>query len=924
MRIRPGVIVVTVGVLLLGGAAPPTEVGRPSLPPAGLGNDGGLPIYLNRSYSPEERAVDLVSRMTLAEKAAQMISSRSAALPRLGIEAYGWWNEAAHGVARAGTRHDANPPTLVNTTSYPVSLSLGATWNPDLVYREATAIADEAREVARDNRLDLHVYTPTVNLARDPRWGRTDEAFSEDPLLTAALAAQFVNGMEGKDRAGRPLPEGGGYLKTSTTLKHYAANNSEFDRRTGTADMDDRTLREYYTAQFREVIARSAPASIMTSYNRVNGWPTTASGYLMTELARQTFGFTGFFTSDCDSIREIQHGHRWRPPGRAEPLDHVERHAYANAAGLDLNCQQGYHDRWNYATTIPTAIARGITTPTGRHSEADVDTSLVRLLATRIRLGEFDPAEEVPWVTAARTRVPPGSWTNSDANRAVTQTPQRLALARDVAGESIVLLRNEPARRRAGGVERTGRAGDAGPAGEAPLLPLRVPRSGPYRVAVLGHHANPPTVYHGGYSSIQASAGRANEVNGYQGIRAAVQAINPDAVVDHLPGVTPGSLAEVDPASVEAVADYDVVVVYAGTDDRHSREDVDRQSLALPGAQTALIRAVAARNPNTVVYLETVGQVEVSDFAADVPAILWSSYNGQRRGEALADVLLGARNPSGRLPFTWYRDTGQLPPIDDYRIRATADGSYPGRTYMYFTGTVSYPFGHGLSYTRFAYSRLAVDRRSVDANGTVRVSVDVTNTGRMPGAEVVQLYVGTPNAPAGLERPVKRLRGFQKIWLRPHETRRVDFTVTVADLAFFDERLGRYVVDPGEYTFQVGPSSAADDPRLRARVTVHGTLRPTLSVVTVAAPVLLPPGSAVTPRLTIALSDDRRYGYRAEGASTPLPAGVTVRYRSNRPAVVDVDRAGVIRTMSTGVATITASVTYQGVTRSAEFVVGVR
>ncbi|MFY1672148.1 glycoside hydrolase family 3 C-terminal domain-containing protein [Plantactinospora sp. WMMB334] len=897
-----------VAVVLVGGGGCATEPAAATT--TGTSGDGRA-IHLDRSYSPQERAVDLVSRMTLAEKAAQMVSSQSAALPRLGIEAYGWWNEAAHGVAREGTLHNANPPILVNTTSYPVDLSLGATWNPELVHREATLISDEAREVVRDNRLDLNFYSPTVNLARDPRWGRNDEAFSEDPLLTAALAAQFVNGMEGKDRTGRMLPESRGYLKTSTTLKHYAANNSEFDRLRGSADMDDRTLREYYTAQFREIVGRSSPASIMTSYNRVNGVPTSASGYLMEELARQTFGFDGFFTSDCDSIREIQHGHRWQPPGHPAPLDHIERHAWANAAGEDLNCQQGYHDEWSYANTIPAAIARGIDTPYGRYTEEHVDASLVRLLTTRIRLGEFDPPGDVPWVTAARSRVAPGSWTNSDANGAVTQTAERLRTAREVGAESIVLLKNRPAP-----VARTGGGS------RAALLPLRVPATGGYRVAVIGHYANPPSMYLGGYSSIQASAGQANEVNGYQGLRAAIRRINPAAVVDHLPGITPGSLAEVDPAAVAAAAGYDAVIVYAGTDDRHSREDVDRATLALPGAQASLISQVAARNPNTVVYLETAGQVDVGGFEAAVPAILWSSYNGQRKGEALADVLLGARNPSGHLPFTWYRDASQLPPIDDYRIR---DGAgHPGRTYMYFDGEISYPFGHGLGYSGFGYSRLRVDRRTVDPNGTVRVGVDVTNTGRVAGAEVVQLYVSTPGAPAAKERPDRRLAGFEKISLRPGQTRRVEFVVRVADLAFFDERAGRYVVDSGAYAFQVGRSSADADPRLRAGVTVRGALRPALSVVTASAPTLVSPGTVLAPRLTIALTDDTRYGHRVEGAGTPLPPGATVRYRSNRPQVVSVGRSGAIRAVATGVATITATVDYRGVRRSTEFAVGVR
>jgi beta-glucosidase len=886
----------------------PVPVPRPATTPGG----GPTPVYLDPAYSPAERAADLVARMTIEEKASQMISSQSVAIPRLGIAAYGWWNEAAHGVAREGTRHRANPPNLVNTTSYPVDLSLGATWNPDLMYREATLISDEAREVVRDNRLDLNFYSPTVNLARDPRWGRNDEAFSEDPYLTAALAAQYVNGMEGKDSSGRPLPEGAGYLKTSTTLKHYAANNSEFNRRDGSSDMDDRTLREYYTRQFRDIVRRSQPASIMTSYNRVNGVPTTASRYLMDTLARQTFGFEGFFTSDCDSIAEIQNGHHWRPPGWAEPLTELERHAWANAAGNDLDCQQGYRDDYNYANTVPAAVRERIRTETGVYSVNDVDTALVRLFTVRMRLGEFDDPARVPWVARARSAVPAGSWTNSDANQAVTQTPERLALARDVAAESLVLLRND----RVGG---------------NPLLPLRVPARGAYRLAVIGHYADPPTMYLGGYSSDQGPAGRARQVNGRQGITAAVRAINPAAVVDHLPGVTE-SLARVDPATVRAAAGYDAVVVYVGDDERHSREDVDRTSLALPGAQAELVRRVAAANPNTVVYVESVGQVDLAGVADDVPAVLWSSHNGQRKGEALADVLLGRRAPSGHLPFTWYDDLADLPPIGDYRIRPGPGRA--GRTYLYFDGPVAFPFGHGLSYTRFGYGPLRIDRTRVDANGAVAATVDVTNRGRVAGAEVVQLYAATPDAPASAQRPRQRLVGLSKITLRPGQTRRVQFALSIPDLAFYDDADDRFEVDPGRYVLTVGGSSA--DERGRATVRVTGRLRPTLAVATVKAQaegdeaagvaqrLVFAPGAVVRPRLTVALTDDTLYGFVARGRSTALPAGLAVRYASNRPTVVAVDAAGAIRTGTAGVATVTAEVTWRGRTVTDQFVVYVQ
>ena len=868
-------------------------------------------IYLDRSYPPAERAADLVSRMTLAEKASQMVSSQSPAIPRLGVAAYGWWNEAAHGVAREQTNDGDQPPDLTNTTSFPVSLSLGSTWDPGLVYREASQISDEAREVVRDNRYDLDFYSPTVNLARDPRWGRNDETFGEDPVLTATLAAQFVNGMQGQSERGTPLPGSNGYRKTIATLKHYAANNSESNRLSGSSDMDERTLREYYTAQFRDVIKWSAPGAVMSAYNSVNGVPAAASVHLIDTLARQTYGFGGYFTSDCDAVYGIEAGQNWQPPGDPRPMDQYGRTAYAQSAGEDLNCDMGYHDAWNYANTVPTAIAAGIRTPAGVYTENDVDVSLVRLFTARIELGEFDRPDQVPWVAAARRRLPPGTWVNSDANQAVTETPERLALARKVAGESIVLLTNRNS-----------------------SLPLRVPRTGAYRVAVIGSYADPVDMYLGGYSSNQGRAGIAHQVSGYQGLTTAIQARNPRATVDFLPGIVPGAVDDaVDPEAIAAAARYDAVVVYAGTDRTTASEDNDRTSLALPGAQSELIRRVAAANPHTIVYLETVGQVDLSPFAGAAAAILWSSYNGQQKGAALADVVTGAVEPSGRLPFTWYADESQLSAIEDYAIRPTA--TTRGRTYQYFTGEVTFPFGYGLTYTRFRYAGLRTDRTRVAAGGTVQVSATVTNTGSRTGREVVQLYATTPDAPATAERPRKRLVAFRKIALRPHQSARVVFPVKIADLAFFDERSGGFRVDPGRYGLQLASSSADRDVRQQAYISVGGQLQPTPAVVTakpvvpgdsargIAQRVLIPAGSRIDPQLSVSLSDQSLYGYITAGRSRPLPAGMTVRYHSDRPAVVATGSGG-LRAGRGGVATVTATVAYRGTTASGTFVVVVR
>jgi beta-glucosidase len=865
------------------------------------------PVYLDPRYAPEERAADLVSRLTVAEKAEQMISSQAPAIPRLGVAAWGWWNEAAHGVARQQTNTNANPLILWNTTSYPVGLSLGATWNPGLVYEAATAISDEAREVVPGNTQHLTYYSPTVNLVRDPRWGRNDEAWSEDPTLTAALGAQFVNGMQGQGMDGQLLPWSRGYLKTIATAKHFAANNSEYNRLNGSSDMDERTLREYYTAQFRDIIKQSNVGSIMSAYNRVNGIPASAHVHLIDTLARQTFGFRGYFTSDCDSVYIMQARQRWIPPGRTSVVNPYERTAYANSAGEDLNCNYGYHDAFHYGNTIPAALAQRITTFTDVYNEGDVDVSLVRLFTARIRTGEFDEERAVPWVREARRRLAPGTWVNAESNNAITQTPERLALAERVAEQSLVLLKN------------TGRR-----------LPLKVPASGEYRVAVIGAYANQESPYFGGYSSNQGPSAWAKTVNPYEGVRAAIQQRNPGATVDYYPGVTGARLTDVDPASVEAAKDYDVVIVVAGTDASTADEAADRSTLALPGAQSSLISQVADQNPNTVVYLETMGQVDLGEFQDKVPALLWSSYNGQRQGSALADVLLGKVDASGRLPFTWYRDMSQLPHIGDYNIRPTA--TTPGRTYMYFTGEPSYPFGYGLSYSDLAYRNLRVARHTADANDTLRLTADVTNRGSRTSYAVPQLYVSTPSAPASAERPAKRLMTFAKVRVRPHQTKRVTFTVPVSKFAFFDETANRYKVDPGVYNLQLGKS--ADEVTATTSVRVSGTLRPTPSVVTakptqtgdaaqgVVQRVMFSRNTVVHPQLTVSMRDESIYGYVTKGASVPLPRGLRVTYRSNRPWVVRV--AGqTIRTVGPGIATVTATVHYNGASAATKFVLRV-
>jgi beta-glucosidase len=431
-------------------------------------------------------------------------------------------------------------------------------------------------------------------------------------------------------------------------------------------------------------------------------------------------------------------------------------------------------------------------------------------------------------------------------------------------------------------------------------------------------------------------AGAANNVDAYTGIKNAITARDPDAQVDFLPGVTGGttaaSLNTVDAATIAAVKNYDAVIVVAGTDFTTAREDMDRTNLALPGAQASMISQVEAANPKTVVYLETVGAVETGSFEASTPSLLWSSYNGQRQGVALANVLLGTVNPSGHLPFTWYRDSSQLAPITDYTIRPSATN--PGRTYQYFTGSASYPFGYGDTYARFSYAHIKVARKSVDAEGTITATARVTNRSNVAGAAVPQLYVTTPFEPASAQRPAKRLEAFSKVTLQPGKTTKVTFRIPVAKLAFLDEASNKFVVDNGTYGLELATSAADSDVHATATVRVTGSLGSVPTVVTakpveagdpaadVAQRVYFDRDTTIDPQLTVATDDQMLHGYISKGESTALPPRLTVRYSSNRPKIVAVTH-GTLRTVGSGIATVSVAATYRGHTVRTSFVVDV-
>ena len=854
-----------------------------------------------RAESVEVRAADLVARMTADEKVSQLMNA-APAIPRLGIPAYEWWNECLHGVARAGA-----------ATVFPQAIGMAASFDKPLMREVASAISDEARAkhhefVRRGQRgryQGLTFWSPNVNIFRDPRWGRGQETYGEDPYLTARMGVEFVKGLQGDDPR---------YLKVVATAKHFAVHSGpEPDRHRFDARPSERDLFETYLPAFRALVQEGRVASVMGAYNRVNGESASASPRLLGDILRRAWGFDGYVVSDCGAIDDIHQGHQLVSTPEAAAALGVRN-------GCDLECGSVYR-------SLPAALAQGLI------EEKDVDVAVKRLMVARMRLGLFDPPESVPYA-----RIP----------YSVNQSDEHDRLARRMAQESVVLLKNDgvlplsrslesiavvgpnadevmtllgnyygtPARpvtvlagiRNAAGpgtkvlyargadlVEgrpdpravpaiepaflRAG-AGDApaglrgeyfrgrdlqGPAlltrvdptvdfrwdrgsptsdlvarGELPAergLPdddfsvrwtgqLRPPVSGRYELTVTGDdgfrldvdgrrvldewtttsRARAKSV------SLDLHAGRAYDVRleYFEAIR--------DAEI-RLGWRRPGAKDPFDEA-LDAARAADVVVFVGGLTGDVEGEEMrvsypgfaggDRVDIALPATQDRLLRAVHATGKPVVLVLLAGSAIAVEWAQANLPAILVGWYPGQQGGNAVADVLFGKVSPSGRLPVTFYRSAAQLPPFADYDMT--------GRTYRYFEGEPLYPFGHGLSYTHFQYSDLRIDKTGVAAGDAVEVSLGVKNTGARAGDEVVQLYARAvaPKVPM----PLKQLRGFERVSLRPGEQRRVTFRLTPAeDLAHYDVASKAFTVDPGEYEMQIGASSR--DIRLRGRVRVR-------------------------------------------------------------------------------------------------------
>jgi beta-glucosidase len=687
--------------------------------------------YKNPKLSFEQRAADLVSRMTLEEKVSQM-QNVAPAIPRLGVPAYDWWNEGLHGVARAG-----------QATVFPQAIGLAATFDTELMHQVATAISDEARAKYNDfERRGMHgryegltFWSPNINIFRDPRWGRGQETYGEDPFLTSRMGVAFVQGMQGDD----PM-----YRKLDATAKHYAVHSGpESERHRFDVHPSERDLYETYLPAFRALVQEAKVDAVMGAYNRVNGESASASPRLLQDVLRKQWGFDGYTVSDCDAVEDIYQHHQI-----VQTAEQAAALAVKN--GMDLNCGTTY-------AALTQAVHDGLI------PESDIDHALKKLMLARFRLGMFDPPDRVPW-----SRLP----------YSVNQSPQHDALARRAANESIVLLKNDG------------------------VLPLS---ANVQRIAVIGPTADDIAPLLGNYHGTPKAP-----VTILQGIRQAA----PHAEVTYARGAElveglHNSLPANREKALEAARNTDVIIFVGGLTADLEGEEMkvsypgfaggDRTDLRLPATQETLLEALQATG-KPVVLVFTTGSALAIDWAKQhVPAILVAWYPGQRGGTAVADALFGHADPAGRLPVTFYKADEKLPAFDDYRME--------GRTYRYFKGEPLYPFGYGLSYTRFAYSDLQLDRTKLSASDHMKITLKVKNTGERAGDEVVQLYLQPLHASHA--RVNKELRGFRRLHLQAGEEQTVAFDVSPAtDLTYYDDVHHAYAVDTGSYRLQVGASSA--------------------------------------------------------------------------------------------------------------------
>jgi beta-glucosidase len=851
------------------------------------------PAYLNASLPAEQRAADLIRRMTVEEKVTQL-TNQSRAIPRLNVPAYDWWSEALHGVANGGT------------TEFPEPVGLAATFDTDAIHRMAVAIGIEGRikhaQFEREGHSNvmegLDFWAPNINIFRDPRWGRGQETYGEDPFLTARMGVAFVTGMQGED------PK---YYRVISTPKHYAVHSGpEPARHTMDVKVSKHDEVDTYLPAFRATVTEGKAGSVMCAYNSVNGQPACINEFLLQDQLRGKWNFQGYVVSDCAAIINIFHDHHFT---KTQP----EASALAVQRGMDNECLAfaKVKDDRDYKPYVD-AYKQGIL------KEGEIDTALIRLFTARMKLGMFDPPEMVPYARIDEKEL---------------DSPAHRELARVIANESMVLLKNDgtlPLTKSGmkiavigpfadqtryllgnyngrpthivsvldgikaefpdaqitfeAGTQYLRSGGEVVPASffttlegqpgltaefstgemwgpqrtvlaarqvsnvdlKATGIPQEAARQYPTRVEWTGFLTPTETGDYSigvrleaGFASVQLD-GRpvaATWVGNEEGARAKVGHVHLEQgkKVFLRVGYGQGSAGPVraqliwskydpkpSPDAVDSAKNADVVIAVLGITSELEGEEMpvseegfkggDRTSIDLPKPEEELLEAVVATGKPVVLVLANGSALGVNWAKEHANAILESWYAGEEGGTAVAQTLSGKNNPAGRLPVTFYTGIEQLPSFEDYAMK--------GRTYRYFEGKPLYPFGYGLSYTKFSYRGLRLPKKAIKAGDLLTAEVTVTNTGGREGDEVVQLYISFPNVPGA---PLRALRGFKRVHLKQGESQKVSLELKDRDLSMVSEA-GDPIISEGKYSVSIGGGQPnTDAPAVAGTFEVKGT-----------------------------------------------------------------------------------------------------
>lgn len=687
-------------------------------------------VFNDPAINEEQRLDDLIARMTLDEKVDAL--GNNTQVPRLGIQASGSV-EGLHGIVLGGPTYGdrANTPT----TGFPQAYGLGETWDTDLLHRVATYISTENRYLfqnAKYRKSGLIMWTPNVDLGRDPRWGRTEECYGEDAFLTSRLAVAFIKGIQGDH------PK---YWRNASLMKHFLSNSNEYGRTFSSSNYSDKLFREYYAYPFYKGVTEGGSQALMTAYNAYNGTPCIMHPVLR-NIVMKEWGLNGTLLTDGGAFRLLLSDHKRFDNDRAAAA------AACIKAGITKFLDE-------YKDAVYEALHRKLI------SVEDIEKAIRGNLRISLKLGLLDHAEDNPYAAIGVTdTIAPWS------------KPETKALVREATLKSVVLLKNKDH-----------------------LLPLD--RHKIKKIAVIGQRAT--EVLQDWYAGKPFYT-----VNVLDAIR---EEAGSDIEVRYV------KTNRMDSArTVAAWADVAIVCVGnhptcdAGWEQApvisEGKEAVDRQSLQLD--QEDLLLQVAQTNPNTIGVLISSFPYAINQANQTVPALLHLTQCSQELGHAVSDVIFGHYNPAGRLTQTWVKNITDLPHMMDYDITH-------GRTYMYFKEKPLYPFGYGLSYTRFNYSGTALNDRVIERGDTLRVCFNLKNSGNMDGDEVVQLYVSARKHTD--KDPIKQLKAFQRISLRKGETKKVELTVPYTELQVWDEKQNRFILPDKEMTLEIGASSS--DIRLR-------------------------------------------------------------------------------------------------------------